>query len=202
MKTLSSIGKYLGSLVLTAVLASVAQAGPITIDFSELAPQPVHGLTVKGVTFSYEIGGTASADAIFGSVTPLTSTFVQSPFLEGNPAGVLTLDFANPVSSISMGLAVVPNGSYTPGSLVALYDTSLVLGANVPVNLTDVGSGVAEGLFSFSGGPISRVALLFDPQTRRFGVDNINLTFAVPEPGILSLMALPLMLIVISRRKA
>ena len=72
MKYLSTkLCVVVGVMVLSLALPQVAWGE--TIFFDEVPTQPVHGLTVKGVTFDFRIGGVPSLDAIF-------NTFVRPRF--------------------------------------------------------------------------------------------------------------------------
>ena len=76
-----------------AFSAPALAAKPVTtLSFDEVPFQPVDGLDVSGVTFGFQIGGVPSTDAHYNAFGPGTTTFVQDPSLEGNAAGVLTLD--------------------------------------------------------------------------------------------------------------
>src|SRR4051812_32147560 len=107
---------------------AIAASGPgwaATVTFDELAPQPLNGVSLKGVTFNFTIGGSASTDATFntvigpGGVPP----FIVPPNAEGNSLGTLTFTFAQPSTAISFGLArSVPGG--TSGATVQLFSGS------------------------------------------------------------------------------
>src|SRR2546422_83360 len=74
-----------------------------TLTMDELPFQPVNGLTFKGVTFHFSISGNPSTDANYHASNGGIGTYVQDPSLEGNSLGVLTLDFATPVSGLQFG---------------------------------------------------------------------------------------------------
>lgn len=160
-------------------------AGAATIAFDELPTQPVNGLSFQGVTFGFQIGGVASADALFNSnaLGANTTLNLQSPTLEGNASGVLTLDFAQPVSDLSFNVARLTGLTLT-GATVALFDPSLNGFATTPVTVADFLT-FSEGLFSYSGGTfVERVVVTFPAGAGpRFALDNLAFTPAVPEPG-------------------
>ena len=80
-----------------------------------------------GVTFDFKVGGVDSADANYASAGPGSITFVQDPSLEGDAAGVLTLDFAVPTSVLSFGYALLSFEPLPAGVSVTLLDSGLGL---------------------------------------------------------------------------
>lgn len=207
-----SIIRKLSLAVVSAVCLAFAIVGAAkaeTLTFDELGvPTPVDGLTVKGVTFDFKINGVDSTDAIYNSTFPPEfppNLFVnlQQPILEGNAKGILTLDFAAPISALQFAAGVETFGSATPGLTVELFDSGLKSLGITPVNTSRL-AALSEGLFSYSGSPVLRAVLDFnetqlgfnptiDP---RFSLDNLSYTAAtsVPEPssfvGLLALGAL------------
>ena len=159
-------------------------AGAATIGFDELPAQPVNGLSFLGVTFGFQIGGVASADALFNSnaLGANTTLNLQAPTLEGNANGVLTLDFAQPLSDLSFNVARL-TGLALPGATVALFDPSLNGFATTLVTVADFLT-FSEGLFSYSGDTsVERVVVTFPAGAGpRFAIDNLAFTAAVPEP--------------------
>ena len=121
------------------------------IDFGELPITPVDGLTFDGVTFGFAVGGGPSADAEFGGLDlgPFPFNNLDGLALEGDAAGILTLDFAIPTSFLSFGIAL--NGtvpSPVPGATVSLFDAADGL---IGVFTIDVSEEqlFPEGQFSF-----------------------------------------------------
>ena len=108
---------------LLLAVAGERKAGAALIAFDELPTQPVNGLSLQGVTFGFKIGGLASADALFNSnaLGANTTLNLQSPTLEGNAGGGLTLDFAPPMSDLSFNVARLTGLTLT-GATVALFD--------------------------------------------------------------------------------
>ena len=84
--------------------------------FDELPTQSVDGLSLKGVTFQFQVGGVSSTDATFNATSVGTSTFLNDPVLEGTTSGVLTLNFASPVTSLQFGVALSTLDPLRPGA--------------------------------------------------------------------------------------
>ena len=181
-----------GALVLLAV-AGEGRAGAVMIAFDELPTQPANGLSFQGVTFGFQIGGTGSVDALFNSnaLGANTTANLQSPTLEGNANGLLTLDFAQPVSDLSFHVARLTALTLT-GATVTLFDPSLNGFATLPVTVARLMT-YSEGFFSYGGGlPVARWSVAFNAGAGpRFAIDNLAATTAVPEPGAMLLGLLP-----------
>jgi hypothetical protein len=149
-----------------------------TIRFTELSPQPVDGVSVKGVKFGFTIGGVASTDATFGGRGPGTLKYVQDPSLEGNAAGVLTVTFATPTVLVKFGIARL---SSTPmrGVTVKLYDVAGVLIGTFHKRVAPI-TGYPpfdEGLFNHTDTVAAAVAVItFDAPSSapRFALDNLT----------------------------
>ena len=191
MKTVSMA--IIGAAFIALGTGGVAQA--VTLTFDELPFQPVDNLSFQGVTFDFKVGGVDSTDARYGAGGPGAITFVQDPSLEGDAAGILTLDFAEPTSLLNFGVALNTFGSLTPGFTVELFDPALMSLGITPVNTSSLVS-FTEGLFTYSGAPVTRAVIDFnETAANRFALD--NLTFggsqSVPEPtstlGVLALGA-------------
>jgi hypothetical protein len=173
-----------GPYTLSLETLSPNPSGETTLTFDELPFQPVDNLSLLGVTFDFKVGGVDSTDAIYGAGGPGTITFVQDPSLEGNAAGILTLDFTEPTSLLNFGVALSTFGSLTPGFTVELFDPALMSLGITPVNTSSLLS-FTEGLFTYSGAPVTRAVIDFNETAAgRFALD--NLTFggsqSVPEP--------------------
>jgi len=182
-------------LALLAVMAAAAvyPQETTTITFNELSSQPVNGLTFKGVTFSFKIGGTNSTDARFGASGPGTLTYVSDPSLEGNTSGVLGFDFATPVAHLSFGVAVAAFTTLTPGVTVSLFDSSFTQ-LNKYLVTTRPMPSISEALVISDDAPVSHALLSFNNSAPRFVVDNLTFT-PVPEPStiVLSLAGLTIL---------
>lgn len=179
-------------LVLTLLINKSAWAVPTTLDFTELPFQPVDGVSIAGVTFDFKIGGIDSLDANYASGGPGSITFVQDPSLEGNAAGILTLDFAAPTPILSFGVALSIFGTLTPGFTVELFDASLISLGITPVTTNSLIS-FTEAQFNYGGPPILRAVLDFDETAAplRFAFDNLTFDVtAIPEPASIFLMGI------------
>jgi hypothetical protein len=179
--------------VLICVLAGLMSAGAadaaVTLMFDELPTQPVDGLTYKGVTFGFTIGGSSSADALYSGTGPGSITYLQDTTLEGNAAGVLTLDFVQPTNLLQFGIALNSFSPVTAAYTVELFDASLAAlgtysGNTYPLMVW------SEDLFAYSGTPISRAIVDFNEQfAGRFAVDNLSIN-PIPAPGSILLGSL------------
>ena len=163
----------------SAVKSSEGLANVInTITFDELPTQPVDGLTVEGATFDFSVGGAPSTDANFNSGGPGNITYLQGSILEGDAAGVLTIDFANPVSSLSFGVARSGSGTIANAAQVTLFDAQLnSLGSSFLTLNTLI--SFPEGQYTTTGQSISRVRIDFSVASGinaglRFALDNLT----------------------------
>ncbi len=177
--------------------ATAGSARAETLTFDELgSPTPADGLTVKGVTFDYKIDGVDSTDAIYNQsfppqLPPNLFVNLQAPVLEGNAKGVLSLDFAQPISQLQFAVGVESTAPVTSALTVELFDSGSKSLGSTPVNTTPQAI-LSEGSFTYSGVPVQKAVLDFDATkfgidpTRdpRFSIDNLSYT-AVPEPSSL-----------------
>jgi len=189
-------------LIMICVVVSFMSAGvsnaAVTLDFTELPFQPVDGLNYMGVTFGFWVGGSPSGDAYYNSGGPGSVVFVQDPSLEGNAAGILTLDFATPTSMLEFGVVLSNSDAVTQGFAVRLYDTSLIGVYSVS---TSPLVSYSEGQFTYSGPRrVTHAAIGFNDQVAsRFALD--NLTYTVPAPGAILLGGIGVSLIGWLRRR-
>ena len=163
--------------------AGAAQAA-VTLTFDELPLQPVDGLSYMGVTFGFTVGGISSIDARYNSIGPGSITYLQDPVLEGNAAGILTLDFGQPTDQLQFGIALNSYNAVTAGYSVELFDTSHVSLGTFSGN-TNCLMVWAEDQFTYCGAPISRAVIDFNEQAvnvTRFAVDNLTFN-PIPAPG-------------------
>lgn len=183
--------------------ATAGSAGAETLTFDELgSPTSVNGLTVKGVTFDFQIDGVDSTDAIYNQsfppeLPPNLFVNLQAPILEGNATGILSLDFAQPISELQFAVGVESLAPVTSALTVELFDSGSNSLGSTPVNTSNQAI-LSEGLFTYSGVPVQRAVLDFD-ETKfgldptldpRFSVDNLSYV-AVPEPAsLLGLLAI------------
>ncbi len=123
-----------------------------TLNFGEVAIQPVDGLTVNGITFTFTIGGFTSLDALYNTTAgPGTTALFQPPNMEGNAFGILQLDFATPTPSLSFDLSLFSVGFAGVGGTVQIFDAGLTqIGGVLPINVILPPTGLTEGHFSVS----------------------------------------------------
>ena len=179
--------RKLGAILALALFMSAptAQAGS-TLTFDELPFQSVDGLSYEGVTFGFTVGGSPSTDAYYGAVGPGPLTYLQGETLEGNAEGILTLDFASPISHLEFGLALNTRDPVTSAYTVELFDDSLVSMGIISLNTNPL-MYWSEDQFTYSGTPISRAVIdLNDCYARRFAIDNLG-TSTIPAPGAILL---------------
>lgn len=193
---------FAACVCLLLVMSGIAQADPITIRFDELPAQtPVNGVSVMGVTFGFHVNNLPSTDARYNVGGPGTSTFLQGPVLEGNAAGVLTLNFLTPTPLLQFGVARLTTAQLNPGATVQLFDVGLQSIGSFTVNTSPL-ILFSEGQFSYSGALISRAVITFNNPSAgtRFALDNLSID-PVPEPATLALFGTGLASIAIKLRR-
>lgn len=191
------------SALLLGFAASVS-AG--TVFFDELPSQPVDGVTIPGLTFNFEVGGSSSSDATYNFDTGLgATTYLSDPVLEGDARGILTLIFAKPTTELSFGLGLLGFANLTPGAVMDLYDDRDLLLQSISIDTVgDPTRFINEGWLSWADPQtgVSRAVIDFDDAAGRFALD--NLTFSgnsVPEGGCtLLLLASALFSLAVTRR--
>ncbi len=172
--------------VLIGLMSAGAADAAVTLTFDELPTQPVNGLTYNGVTFGFTVGGNASTDAVYNGIGPGSIAYLQDPTLEGNAAGVLTLNFAQPTDLLQFGVALNSFNPVTAAYSVKLFDASLSAIGTFSENTYPVVLW-SEDLFSYSGTPIGRAVIAFNAQAaNRFAVDNLSVN-TIPAPGAILL---------------
>jgi len=192
--------RFVAFWMVVGLLSAGAANAAVTLTFDELPTQPVNGLTYQGVTFGFTVGGNYSTDAVYAGIGPGSITYLQDPTLEGNSAGILTLDFAQPTSLLQFGVALNTFSPVTAAYSVQLFDASLsLLGAfsenTYPVVLW------SEDLFSYSGTAIGRAVLAFNAQAgSRFAVDNLSVS-TIPAPGAILLGSIGVSIVSWLRRR-
>ncbi len=167
-------------------IAWASSAGAALITFDELPSQPADGVSLQGADFQFTIGGIPSTDAQFNSLAFGSNTTVslQGSTLAGSATGVLTIDFAQPISLLSFNLARLTNLT-TTGATVSLFDSALTGFASTSVTIGNVVT-FSEAFYSYSGStPVKRAVLTFNAAAGpRFAIDNLAFTpQAVPELG-------------------
>ena len=192
-------------MVVGLMSVGVADAA-VTLTFDELPTQPVNGLSYKGVTFGFTIDGNPSTDAVYSDVGPGLITFLQDTTLEGNSAGILTLDFAQPTDMLQFGIALNSFYPAMPAYNVQLFGESLAWVANLSQNTYPL-IVWSEDLFSYSGTPITRAIIDFNEQAAgRFALDNlthnpVSSVNPIPAPGAVLLGSIGVGLVSWLRRR-
>jgi len=192
--------KLVTTCILVALMSTGVVNAAVTLTFDELPTQPVHCLNYNGVTFGFTVGGSPSTDAVYNDIGPGLITYLQDSSLEGDAAGILTLNFDMPTDQLEFGVALNTFTAAKPGYFVQLFDKSLVsLGIfSADTNPLMIWS---EGRFTYSGTPISRAAIGFNNQVAsRFALDNLTFN-PVPAPGAVLLGSLGLGLVNWLRRR-
>ena len=170
--------------LLLPVLSTTAWGTTLRMD--ELPFQPVNGLTFEGVTFGFTVGGSGSTDANYDALNGGIQTYTQDPVIEGDAAGVLMLDFAQPTPLLEFGVSESTDQALTPGFQVELFDAQLNSLGVTPVNTAPVGADFfTEGLFTYQGTPVRRAVVTFSAGAQRFGFDNLTFIGAAsPAPAL------------------
>lgn len=164
-----------------------SRAGATTLTFNELPTQPVDDLSFMGVKFDFKVGGIDSLDARYNGGGPGIGTFVQDPTLEGDSAGILTLDFLTPVSTLQFGVALSTAGTVAPGFVVSTYDASLALLATYTITTTQTLTFTEAQFVNPGGVPLGRAVIDFNQSVAtRFALDNLTFN-PVPEPSTIAL---------------
>jgi hypothetical protein len=194
-----SIGSFLALAALwavTTILCGSESVQAMTIlTFDELPPQSVDGLTFQGVTFGYQGGSFTNYNGFSG---PITAVYLDRPYLDGDAAGILTLDFATPTSILEFGVALRNGNPLTPALTVELFDANLMSLGTIPVDTQPL-IAFTEAKFVHGGTPVSRAVLDFDETASNFfHID--NLTY-VPEPSGLILASVGLVGLILCWRR-
>jgi hypothetical protein len=178
--------------IAVGLISAATSEARMTLTFSELPSQSIDGLSYKGVTFRFSVGGNSSSDAYYFGSGLGTTTFLEDPSLVGDAKGVLTLEFApKPADELRFDVALSTNVSLTPGFTVELFDTGLASLGVTPVNTSPHGDWT-EGQFSYRGVPISKAAIDFEDSADQFALDNLTFNTgrpltSTPSPGALLL---------------
>ncbi len=150
-----------------------------TITFDELPNQTSSSFTVEGATLSFAVNGTPSSTLQFNASGPTGTTFLNGAVLIGNTNGVLTIDFANPVSNVSFGVARNVATALPNGLSVEVFDANLNSISRTNLALTPLTSINPEAQFSYNGPSVSRLQLDFTTVSSAIGgnlfaIDNLR----------------------------
>ncbi|MDR3535149.1 MAG: PEP-CTERM sorting domain-containing protein [Acetobacteraceae bacterium] len=201
----SPLNRSLAVVVLAGSLyATAAHATPSTIDFGSIPYGSVDGVTADGVTFGYTEYGSSSPQAWFNvDLGSGVTQNVQTPALVGYTDGVLTLNFAAPVSAIAFGVAETTDITLTPGFSVSVYDATGNLLSASSVE-TDPLVYFSEGQYSYGGQLASKAVITFDStDANLFALGSVTTT--VPEPSSMAIFAAGLIALgatIVRRRQA
>lgn len=180
------VRSYCVAALLAASLAA-SSARAATLTFDELPADTALPVTVRGVALSF-----SNADAFYNSAVVSfpagTATYLDGAVLDGDSAGVLTLEFGADVFYLAFGVGLSSGDALPAGASVELFDASNAsLGAFQVATSVLLPGGPSEGLFAAgTGAAIDRAVVSFDPGAGRFYLD--NLTAVVPEPSSLALL--------------
>lgn len=199
--------KLLVAMSLIAQIAIAGTAMATVVDFSALGPPandpPISlditaainptGYTGNGVTFRYEDFGSGVDYAI-----------VDPSGIFGTVAGALLLDFAAPATGLAFTFSLLdvwpdpPAGKILDAVIVLLFsagvlsDFSSIDADFLPYDPADPISGMAAGLFAYSGPAFDHAELYFWPDAQLFTMDGVSYQ-PVPEPATFVLLALGLL---------
>ena len=203
--------KLCSALLLTCMLFAAGVAQAVTVTFDEIPPTPVDqtGVTVKGLTFTYdETAAPLPLGSLFGAddlITPVNKV------LDGSTQATVRIDFYTPFSGMLFEYVVTGTAPPTPAPLTPAVSVLFkdILGqtvADVTGNATyDAVNGLFSGIFSYSGVPFMTALITFDPGALSdavyFQLDNLTGS-EVPEPGTFLLVGLGLtgMTLMVRRR--
>ena len=132
-----------------------------------------------------------SLDATIGvSPGPGPTVFNDPPNVEGNTAGILTMDFAAPIGFLQFGAHLSTTVAVPTGLTVQFFDVALnPIGA--PISLAMAPAALfAGGLFVGSAPGIARAVVNFNEQAApRFVLDNlVHEQQVIPEPATVLLV--------------
>lgn len=187
--------RILVEVLLFAVVTGVAQAAPVTVDFSVLGADS-YSITVPdfytldGVTFTYDN---------LGNLDDVAQIDAYGVF--GTTYGNLIFNFLSPVSAVNFDFTMI--GVYGPvnNALSVAFKNagSSVGGLTVPASefeLYDPGNpllgGDACGTLSYSGAAFDQALISFSADAPYFSIDSLTYTPA-PEPSALAVLAVGLL---------
>jgi hypothetical protein len=175
--------------MLVGLVAARVSAQQVTLTMDEVPTQPVHGLSIQGVTFGFLIDGVESLEANYNASNGGIQTYTQDPVIAGISAGVLVLAFDVPTPILKFGVSLGAFENLSPGFFVALFDTNLNPISDTPVDATILPGccGFPEGQFSYSGTPVRLAVVRFTVDSDAFGFDNLTFDRSgspVPVPDL------------------
>jgi hypothetical protein len=167
-------------------------ADTITLTMTEVPNQPINGLTISKGGLDFTFNNPARSLA-YNSGGPGNITFVQDPSIAGG-ISQFSVTFSAPVSSVQFGMAEIIG---TLGGQLAVVD--LFNGGAVPFATSILNASLVdpfpEGMFHFSGGPLTSVRITPNSVAPVVAFDNLTVdTAAIPEPESVVLTAAGLVL--------
>ncbi len=193
------VKRFLVVVSLFTLAVGLAQAAPVTVDFSVIGADS-HSITapdnytLDGVTFTYDN---------LGSIYDIAEIDALGPF--GSTYGNLILDFDSQVSAINFDFSMI--GVYGPvssGVSVAFNNSGSNVG-NLAADADDYWpydagnpllGGDAYGTLSYSGAAFNQAVVSFSPDAYFFTVDSLGylpIESASPEPSALAALAFGLL---------
>jgi hypothetical protein len=171
-------------VALSLLFATCSMAATVTLTMSEVPIQLIDGLVVSkgGLNFTF---ANAARTLFYNSSGPGTVTYIQDPSIQGT-ASQFSVSFSAPVFSVQFGMAEL-SSSLGQLATVDLFNASSIPFATVVLNATLV-DPFAEGLFNFSGGPVTNIRVT-PTVAPALAFDNLTVVTAVPEPSNLLLIA-------------
>lgn len=150
--------------------ARSAAGKPLSVLTSDEVPtQPLDGLSLNGVTFSY-----SGPDAQYNSPSgPGMETFVQCPCIEGSTAGLLTITFDKPSQVVGFGTAVLAASPVADAFWVEVIGPNGKSRGTFSVD-TEPAPVFSAARFSYDGNSVKQLRITFNPTTSRFAMDNVT----------------------------
>ena len=184
----------------SATLSTPAVDTGRIVNFGEVsAGTAIHGLTIKGFTFSENIpGGTVSSSGP-GTTLNLTSPSAQSGGNYSPASYVLTVTMPDATTQFGFGFAILDFvATIPPGYAVTItpYAGATSLGS---ISYPGIPDPLFDGGFAGIGStvPFTSARITFGATAAAFAIDNI----AVPEPCSLLLLAQSSAMAGLSRRR-
>jgi len=183
-------------LITQVIVAGVALATPVTLDFSGITigqdvtiPNPP--VALNGVTISYD-------DYVSG----VDFALIDTAGIFGTTGGSLNLNFSIPATMLALDFSLLDatstmgDGSQIPDSLIAIFFRNGVFLDSISVAAdffaydpaTDPTLGLATGLLAYSGSAFDQATMFFSFDAPFFTASNISYE-PVPEPATFLLLA-------------
>ena len=177
-------------ILIALFFCSYSMADIITLMMSEAPTQLIDGLTVsKGrLRFSFS---NPDRSLTYNSGGPGNITFIQDPSIAGG-SSEFSITFSPTVLSVQFGLAEIFGTVGGQLATIELFNGGVVPFATSTLNASLV-DPFAEGMFSFSGGPLRAIRVTPNSATPVLAFDNLSV--AIPEPQSVLLTAAGLLVL-------